>query len=82
MFYPKFITTYKAKGKIRFKPGRPAANQEVILYAGGKRYRTITDSRGQYLFPGQSTGQIEVEVKGLLKQCVPASKQLDFTLPD
>jgi hypothetical protein len=82
MFAPISATTLMAKGTVKFKKGRAAVNQEVILYAGGKRYRSFTNAHGQYRFPGQVNGPVDVEVKGAGKQRVPASKQLDFSLPD
>lgn len=82
MFHPMSVTTYKAKGTIKFKKGTAAIHREVFLYAGGKRYRTFTNSRGEYHFPGQFTGTMDIEVKGLTKKRVPTSKQLNFTLPD
>lgn len=82
MFAPITAKGFMAAGTLRSRLGRAVPFQEVMLYAGGKRYRTFTNEHGGYRFVGQATGPMQIEVRGAGRSMVPASKRLDLTLPD
>jgi hypothetical protein len=59
------------RGVVTSRSVRMGAGQEVTVTAGGKKYRTFTNAKGEYRIPGQLTGPVELEVGGVRKSVQP-----------
>ena len=83
VFVPFELSAETLHGLVMSSAGKPAAGRLVIATAGGVKYRTYTNARGEYRFPSKFTGPIDLQV-GSAAQHLPQfepGKSIDFRLP-
>jgi hypothetical protein len=81
-FVPFEIPEGTLHGVVTDRGGKPVAWEQVIAVAGGVKYRTFTNARGEYRFPTKFAGPIDIRVGGVaqrLPQLEP-EKSIDFRM--
>lgn len=64
LFVPVTTTLRSLHGTLRLPTKRSLAGTEVTLIANGLKYRTFTDAKGNYRFPGAISGKGKLTVRG------------------
>jgi hypothetical protein len=55
------------KGKVANRRGQPVAFREVTVTAGGTKYRTFTDAKGEYRIFGKVKGPLTIKTGGITR---------------
>lgn len=77
VFQPLPPGSFVARGRL-VRGGVPVAAQEVVAVVAGKRYKTWTNSRGQYFVYAPRAASVEIRAAGQRRVfgTIPASKRL------
>ena len=81
-FAPAAFPAGALAGVVRNRDGKPAAGAEVMAVAGGVKYRTFTNSKGEYHFATRFSGPVELQT-GNIRQSLPRvepNRSVDFKM--
>ena len=67
-FRPVQAATPALHGRVLSRAGEIEAGQEVIAVANGTKYRTFTNTKGEYRFFSEMSGPIEIQVGGITQR--------------
>jgi hypothetical protein len=70
------------KGTVHLSSGKSVAGHEVVLFANGQKYQTITDQYGEFRFFGKFPGPVSIKPRGLAGRTFKLlpSRELNFVL--
>jgi hypothetical protein len=83
LFIPLPDATPSMLGEITAGFGGSPAAREVTVTANGTRYRTFTNSRGQYRVYGNLSGPVRIQSGAFTRDLpqVPPTRRLDLAVP-
>ena len=68
LFVPVENAIYGLRGSVQSSSGKTISGKEVVLVANGVKHRTFTNSKGQYRFLGNISGELRLQVDSVEKQ--------------
>jgi hypothetical protein len=70
-------------GSVKNSSGKAAGGKEVGLVANGVKYRTFTNTKGEYRIFGKISGPLQLHAGGVKRQLsqLPADRKADIVLP-
>jgi hypothetical protein len=67
-------------GVVTSPSGQQVAGQEVIVTANKRKYRTFTNSKGEYKVPEKMTGPIQIRVGDVNKRVSRPGARVDIEI--
>jgi hypothetical protein len=80
VFVPFEIATSSLHGVVLSNAGNPRAGQAVTAIAGDVKYRTFTNSAGEYRFPNEVTGAVDLQAGNIVQHLpqIPSDRSVDL----